>query len=99
MHTLSKYSSALMAQACGVPQLDDLDDATLQSTFQALQAQLARREGLKLVSLSKQRTSSACNILRTIYENLSIRLCITMVALPLHTMQDAQGTLFLPETQ
>jgi len=30
---------------------------------------------------------------------MSIRLCITMVALPLHTMQDAQGTPYVPETQ
>jgi len=50
MQTLINYSSALMDQACGLPQLDNLDDATLQAAFQALQAQLAKREGLKLVS-------------------------------------------------
>ena len=50
IHTLIIYSFKLMDQACGLPQLDNLDDATLQAAFQALQAQLAKREGLKLVS-------------------------------------------------
>jgi len=50
----TNQSIALIAQASEVP-VDDMDDATLLTTLQALQAALARRGGLKLVSLQAER--------------------------------------------
>jgi len=49
----TNQSFALIAQAFGVP-IEHMDDVTLQATCQAIQAALARRGGLKLVSLQAE---------------------------------------------